>query len=95
LEGSTLAKVKYYFRESCPYCHEADALIRDLCKHYSEYQKILIERIEQKSEEDKPKDYHHHKVPAFYLGDQKLHEGEVTRDICEKILKKASKTNNQ
>lgn len=90
-----MARVKYFYQENCPYCHEADALIRDLCSHYADYQKILIQKIEQKSEDDKPENHHHHKVPAFYVGEQKIHEGAVTREICEKILKNAVKSDNK
>jgi len=82
-----LKKIKYFYLEKCPYCHEAEAYLKELCSHYDEYKSIMIEKIEEQKNTDEADKHDYQYVPAFFVDDEKVHEGKVSKEICEEILK--------
>lgn len=81
--------IKMMYLKSCPYCHQAFAMIEELKNSKEAYQTISIETIEEQEEEEKTKGYDYWYVPTFFVDDVKLHEGVPTIEKIERVLQEA------
>lgn len=83
--------VKMMMLETCPYCKQAFKMIDELKQKHPEYQKVEIETIEERKEEEKTKGYDYWYVPTFFVDDVKIHEGVPTMEKVEQVFIEALK----
>jgi glutaredoxin len=79
--------VTLFYLRNCPFCKKALSYIDEL-KKQDVYKDIEIEMIEESEQEDLANQYDYYYVPTFYVDGRKLHEGGITKDETEDILKK-------
>jgi glutaredoxin len=81
----------YFYLESCPYCHKAIALFKEVVARRPELADALasFERIEESKESARAGRYDYYNVPCCYVDGKKLHEGAMTAAQAEKILESA------
>ncbi len=82
----------YYFKlKNCPYCVRANNYLDELLQE-DRYKSIQIRHIDERVESDLANSYDYYLVPSFFLGNQKLFEGIMTKDdvrsVLEEVLKK-------
>ncbi|MBC8570350.1 glutaredoxin family protein [Zongyangia hominis] len=84
-----MKKVKMMILDSCPYCHQAFAMMERLCAEHEEYREVDVEVIEESKEPEKIKGYHYWYVPTFFVGEEKVHEGVPTEEKVEAVYRAA------
>ena len=84
-----MKNVKLFYQKNCPYCRKAMGYIADLKTKYSELGGVDIEMIEENESPEITDQYDYFYVPTFYVDDVKVHEGEITADEVEEILRRA------
>lgn len=83
-----MKSVKLFYLKKCPFCKRALSYV-DALKTGEVYKMIEIEMIEESENPEIADRYDYYYVPAFYVDGEKVHEGGVTQDEVEDILKKA------
>lgn len=86
-----MKNVKLFYQKNCPYCRKAIGYIEELKGLFPELGKVEIEMIEETESPEITDGYDYFYVPTFYIDEVKVHEGEVTREKVEEILRKALK----
>lgn len=84
-----MKNVKMMYLQNCPHCKRAFAMVEQLQKEHPEYRQIQIEAIEEQKEETKTEGYDYYYVPTYFVDDVKVHEGAVTLEKVEEVLKTA------
>ena len=80
--------VKLFYLEHCPFCKKAFSYIKNL-KLQDTYKPIEIELVEESEQAELADLFDYYYVPAFYIGDEKVHEGGIFENEVEAIFKKA------
>jgi glutaredoxin len=80
--------ITLFYLRNCPFCKKALSYINEL-KKQDVYKDIEIEMIEESEQEEFANQYDYYYVPTFYVDGRKLHEGGITKDETEDILRKA------
>jgi thiol-disulfide isomerase/thioredoxin len=80
--------IQLFYLKNCPFCKRALSYIdelkkQDACKH------IRIEMIEESEQAELADRYDYYYVPTFYVDGEKVHEGGITKEEVEDILKNA------
>lgn len=83
--------IKLFYLASCPFCKQAFSYIEEL-KEQEQYKDIEIDLIEESEEPEIADQYDYFRVPTFYIDDEKLSEGVVTKDKVEEIFQKVLQT---
>jgi thioredoxin 1 len=73
----------------CPYCKSARNYIDELFDENSKYRDLNLTLIDEELDSELANQYDYYYVPTIYLGNEKQHEGVVTKEIIETIFKKA------
>lgn len=73
----------------CGYCRRALQYVDELKAENPEFAALEIETIDEREEAEEAKKHDYYYVPTFYIGDEKVHEGAVTREQVEEILRRA------
>lgn len=81
-----MKEITYFHLQGCPYCHQADRLIEEMCKEDPRYAAIKINKVEERKERELANSYDYFYVPCLWLGKTKLHEGPVTKDNLRKAF---------
>ena len=72
--------------ESCPYCKQAFRLMEELCRENAAYTTLEIEKIDETAHPDIAAQYDYYYVPAYYIGDEKLHEGAASLSKIRRVF---------
>ncbi len=80
--------IKVFYQTNCPFCKRAFKCIDEL-KGRPEYSYIEIETVEETQHPEVADQYDYYYVPAFYIGDKKVHEGGIYPDEVESIFQQA------
>lgn len=80
--------IRLFYLRNCPFCKRALSYIDEL-KKQDVYKNIEIEMIEESEQPEISDQYDYYYVPTFYVNGEKVHEGGITKDETEDILKKA------
>lgn len=75
-----------FYLKRCPYCRQAFGFIDEL-KQQEAYRNVEIELIEESEQPDIAGREDYYYVPTFYVEGEKVHEGAVTRDEVEAVLR--------
>jgi glutaredoxin len=81
-----MKQLLYFKLAQCPYCKQADRWLKELMEENPRYQEISIRTVLEDEEKEFADSYDYYKVPCFFYGDEKLHEGVASRDIIKKVL---------
>lgn len=86
-----MKSVKLFYLRNCPFCKLALQYIADARAAHPELAAIAIETVEEAERPDEAERYDYYYVPTFYVDGVKVHEGKITSDEVEMILRKALK----
>ncbi|MCH5334337.1 MAG: thioredoxin family protein [Alistipes sp.] len=78
-----------FYLKNCPFCRKALAYIAQAQKEYPELARVEIDMVEESEQADVADRYDYYYVPAFYIGDQKVHEGGITYEQTVAVLRRA------
>ncbi len=84
-----MKSVKLFYLHSCPYCKRALQYIAEAQAAHPELAAVKIEMIEESEHPDVAGRYDYYYVPTFYVDGVKVHEGGITPDKVEPVLRKA------
>ncbi|MDD4160630.1 MAG: thioredoxin family protein [Synergistaceae bacterium] len=85
-----MKEIKMFMFDGCPHCRKAREIIASLLESEPEYKKINFVMIDEKIESEVADKYDYYYVPAFYVGEKKMHEGKVDAEIIKKVFKAAA-----
>ena len=83
-----MKEFKLFYLETCPYCLKARQYMEELRNENPEYQRIELEMIEEREQAELANTFDYYYVPTFYLGDEKLHEGAMTKEDLQSVFDK-------
>ncbi len=75
------------YLKTCPHCQKALALIKDVEAHQPSLAQVKINMIEGTEHPAVVDQYQFSEYPAFYFGDKLIHQGPVTKEDIEHILR--------
>ena len=74
-------------REGCPYCEEAEKSIAAALEKYPELANIKITKL--KAEDKEAENYDFYYAPAFFVGAERISEGESSLEAVLEALRAA------
>jgi glutaredoxin len=86
-----MKEIKYFYLRSCPYCRKADNIIEELIEENPEFGNIKITKIEEKENPSVANSYDYYYVPCLWIDDEKLLEGDPSKESTKKVLQAAMK----
>ena len=84
-----MKSVTLFYLRNCPYCKRALQYIADARAAHPELAAVGIETVEESEQPEEAERYDYYYVPTFYLDGVKVHEGGISADEVETILRKA------
>ena len=81
--------VKMMVLEHCPHCRKASEYIDELKQENMLYRNVEIEVIDEVKDEAKTRGYDYWYVPAFFVNNQKIHEGVPSKESIQAVLEEA------
>lgn len=84
-----MAQVEMFIQQQCPHCIKARQYLDELEKEHPEYKDVQIETIDEIADPARADQYDYWYVPTFYVDGKKVHEGIITKDQLEAVLKTA------
>ena len=84
-------KLLFFKIPSCPFCRQAEKFLAELMEENEQYKAIPIQVIDETSDRRLDASYDYYYVPAFFLGDKKLHEGVPSKNAIKRVLDEALK----
>jgi len=88
---NAMRKITMFYMKTCPYCKEAKRFIEEITEEAPEYKMINIEYIDETVERRLAGKYDYYFVPAFFVGEEKLHEGAATLEKVRRVFEAAAK----
>ncbi len=73
----------------CPFCLAANRWISEVLREHPEYEQIEFEIIDENKNRKLADKYDYYFVPSFYVDGIKQHEGVASKEIVERVFKKA------
>ena len=80
--------LKLFILINCPYCQQALKYIEEL-QQEEKYRDIKYQLIDERKEKALADSYDYYYVPTFYLDEQKVHEGIVSKEQVQAIFDQA------
>ena len=74
-----------YILEKCPYCIQAIKYLQQLGQE-APFQHITIEYIDEQKQPELANAQDYYYVPSFYVDNNKLYEGAITKDQMRAVL---------
>lgn len=81
--------IKLFYLKSCPFCKKALGYIEELKAAHPELAPLKIEMIEESEQPDVAEKFDYYYVPTFYVDGKKAHEGGITSEETEAVLRSA------
>jgi len=81
-----MKNITMFMMKSCPYCQEAFRLMEWLFTDNEAYKALKIEYIDETEQPELADRYDYYKVPTYYVGDKKLHEGAATLKDIKRVF---------
>lgn len=91
--------ILYFYLPGCKYCKRADILLLELQNNNAAYADVQILKIDEQARPEIAAKFTHSRVPAFFLGDNKLYEAdpnetrEQMKENLENVLKATIEVN--
>ena len=77
-----MQKITLFYLSGCQYCNAAFHLMEELRNENPAYRSIQIIAIDEEKDAQLANQYDYYLVPTFYVGNRKVHEGEIGRASC-------------
>lgn len=84
-----MRELTYFKLGHCPYCRQADQWLEELKGENPAYAQVPIRVVYEEREPALADQYDYYKVPTFFLGQEKLHEGAATKEAIRQVLEQA------
>lgn len=84
-----MKKITMFMFDACPHCKLALKFMKQLTNENPDYAKLDIKMINERKEAKLADQYDYWYVPAYYVEDEKVHEGHAERADVEKVFKLA------
>ncbi|MDE6446268.1 MAG: thioredoxin family protein [Alistipes sp.] len=84
-----MKSVKLFYLRNCPYCKRALQYIADARAAHPELAAVEIETVEESEQPEVADRYDYYYVPTFYVDGVKVHEGGISADEVEALLRRA------
>ena len=81
-----MKKITMFILDTCPYCVQALHWMDELFAMNPSYKALDIEIINERINPEASNKYNYDYVPAFFIGDEKLHNGVASRDIIRRVF---------
>jgi len=81
-----MKEIKLFIMETCPHCRKAVEMIDEILARRPEYKSIPLKIIDERKEPDYAAKFDYYYVPAFFAGDDKMHEGVPSKDAVERVF---------
>lgn len=78
--------LRFFMLPTCPHCKNALRYMDELRAESPQYADVSITTINETLHPDIAKQYSYYLVPAFFLGDNKLHEGVPSKDLIRGVF---------
>ncbi len=69
-----MKKVTYFHMDTCPYCVQADKVIRELIAEHPEWAAVEFEKIDENVHPEIADRYDYYANPSMFIGQEKLYE---------------------
>lgn len=70
----------------CPYCRQADGMVRELQMENEEYAQVKIRRVDEEADTELAASLDYYYVPSFFVEGKKLMEGVPTKEKVKAVL---------
>lgn len=84
-----MKEILYFYLPSCPFCRQADKILKELMEENPEYAQLKIKQIDESRQKELADSYDYYFVPCFYVDGVKQHEGVCTKNKVKAVLDKA------
>lgn len=81
-----MKEVKLFMFAGCPHCRKAQKFIDELVSENPRYGEVGITVIDERKDPKTADKYDYYYVPTFYVDEEKIHEGTVTKEDVEKVF---------
>ena len=85
-----MKELTYFYLENCPFCKKANAMIDEITAADATLAAVVMNRIEESQNRELADSYDYFYVPCFFLGDQKLFEGDPSAEDIKTVLQTAA-----
>lgn len=83
----------FFYLKRCPFCKKADQMLESLLQE-EKYSSIQVEKVEESKQPIFANNFDYYYVPCFFVGQQKLHEGEINEAELRQVLESTLSINN-
>ena len=70
----------------CPYCIQADGMIRELREENEKYARVEIRRVDEEADTELAASLDYYYVPSFFVDGKKLMEGVPEKEKVRAVL---------
>ncbi len=84
-----MKSVKLFYLRNCPFCKRALRFVADAKAAHPELAAVEVETIEESEQPEIAEAFDYYYVPTFFVDGVKLHEGGITAEEVEQVLRKA------
>jgi glutaredoxin len=84
-------EVKMFIMGTCPHCKKALSLMKEICSERPEFGAVEIKITDETKEPEYAERFDYYRVPTFFVGDAKLHEGVPSREAIVNVYEEALK----
>ena len=84
-----MKNVKMMVQEQCKHCRKEVEYIDELKHENMLYRNVEIEVNDEVKDEAKTRGYDYWYVPAFFVNNQKIHEGVPSKESIQEVLEEA------
>ncbi len=85
-----MKELTYFYLAGCPFCHKANRMIEQITAETPALASVPIRRVEESQEAELANSYDYYYVPCFFLGREKLFEGDPTEADVRRALETAA-----
>ncbi len=81
-----MKELTYFYLANCPFCKKAEKIMEELIQENEEYKQIDIDFVEERREAKRANEYDYFYVPCFFIENEKIFEGAVTKEDVKKVF---------
>lgn len=78
-----MMELYFFFKPGCPYCRQAEGILKELYAEHPEYESITMNRVDETADPAFADRYDYWYVPSFFLGKTKLYEADPSDSAAE------------
>ena len=84
-----MKSVLMFTMAACPFCRKAVRYMEGLMEETPRYKDIPLKMIDETLDPDTADKYDYYYVPTYYVDEEKVHEGEATKDDIRRVFEAA------